>query len=110
MWYLSLALLKGATRVAMLIGFVILSYFQPAMCMFPDGYEGWDSAHVCFMCYVAERVENDKIRERHLEHVVQLGGVLSQSRGFLNRIPSRQGKGKRVWQRGQGLSPVPTKS
>ena len=53
-----MGLVKGLTRISMLVLFVVASMFKPEACMFPDGKESWDSAHVCFACYVAERVEN----------------------------------------------------
>ena len=56
-----MGLVKGLTRMSMLLLLVVASMFKPQACMFPDGKESWDSAHVCFACYVAERVENDKI-------------------------------------------------
>ena len=65
LWYMSLGLIKGITRISLLLCLVILSNFSPHQCMFPDGMEAWDSAHVCFTCYVMERVVQDH-HDRHL--------------------------------------------
>ena len=80
MWYLSLGLLKGFTRMVTLAGLVIVSNFNPA-CMFPDGKEATDSAHVCFLCYTAERVAHDKAAQQQwraaYQEAVTAGGRCS---------------------------------
>jgi len=65
LWYMSVGLIKGITRITLLLCLVILSNFSPYQCMFPDGMEAWDSAHVCFTCYVMERVMQD----HHYHHL-----------------------------------------
>ena len=55
-WYLHIGLLKGVTRLATAFQNVILSSFTPHACIFPDGMEASDTAHVAFVCYVMERV------------------------------------------------------
>ena len=45
---------------------VVLSSFTPHRCIFPDGMEAADSAHVAFVCYVMERVTQDKQRDHDL--------------------------------------------
>ena len=66
MWYLSVGLLRGAMRLWILFYFnIMISFFYPHKCIFPDGRESWDSAHVAFLCYVMERVEQDKRALRH---------------------------------------------
>mmetsp|Transcript_68834 Transcript_68834/g.114393 ORF Transcript_68834/g.114393 Transcript_68834/m.114393 type:complete len:104 (+) Transcript_68834:1-312(+) len=60
LWYLSVGLVKGATRLVLLISLTLTSFFTPAKCAFPDGKESWDGGHVCFVCYVMQRVEHDR--------------------------------------------------
>ena len=64
LWYMSIGLLKALTRLGMLTFFVVQSNFNPQHCIFPDGMESWDSAHVCFLCYVMERVRMDEMDNR----------------------------------------------
>ena len=72
-WYMSIGLLKGATRIGMIGCFVLLSFFNPHACMFPDGFESKDAAHVCFTCYVAQRVESDKSTSEKLDALMKQG-------------------------------------
>jgi len=66
LWYLRIGLLKGIARLVAACQLVILSSFTPHACIFPDGKEAGDSAHVAFVCYVMERVRQDQQRERDL--------------------------------------------
>jgi len=60
LWYLSVGLIKGFTRLILLLSITLGSFFTPAQCAFPDGKESWDGGHVCFVCYCMQRVEHDK--------------------------------------------------
>eukprot|EP00966_Prymnesium_polylepis_P316289 7308496-Prymnesium_polylepis.1 len=57
LWYLHIGLLKGIARLVTACQNVVLSSFTPHRCIFPDGMESADSAHVAFVCYVMERRE-----------------------------------------------------
>ena len=94
MWYLSLGLLKGFTRMVTLVGLVIMSNFNPQACMFPDGKEATDSAHVCFLCYTAERVAHDKAAQRQWRAAYQ--EAVNRRRKVLGNITAKLSKkGKR---------------
>ena len=60
MYYLSTGLIKAYVRVVLLVGFASISFFYPAQCTFPDGYECWDTGHIAFAAFVMERVEQDR--------------------------------------------------
>ena len=72
LWYVSIGLLRGWMRLWFLFVWHLSgSFFYPHACVFPDGVESWDSAHVAFMCYVMERVEHDRRaswRKKRLEY------------------------------------------
>ena len=94
MWYLSLGLLKGFTRMVTLVGLVIMSNFNPQACMFPDGKEATDSAHVCFLCYTAERVAHDKAAQRQWRAAYQ--EAVNRRKKVLGNITAKLSKkGKR---------------
>jgi len=59
LWYLRIGLLKGFMRYVTISLLVVFSSFYPHACIFPDGMECYDSAHVSFVCYVMERVKQD---------------------------------------------------
>lgn len=85
LWYLSLGLLRGLMRLWLLFAFhICVSFFYPHACIFPDGKESWDSAHTCFMCYVMERVVQDKQRER------RQGSLQDATRLFRSYVKKRK--------------------
>lgn len=71
-WYLSIVVVKGALRILILLFFVGSSFFNPQACVFPNGYEIYDAAHVTFMNYVAQRVEYDKVAGRNWDAALSL--------------------------------------
>lgn len=64
MYFLSTGLIKAWFRVVLIMIFSCQSFFFPAQNMFPDGYECWEPGHVVFCAYVAERIEQDRMRQQ----------------------------------------------
>ena len=60
LFFLTTGLIKAYARVILIAFFSCNTFFYPAACMFPDGYECWEPAHVVFTTYVMERVEQNR--------------------------------------------------
>ena len=69
-FYFIISIVKGFTRLVLLVVINLNSFYTPAKCAFPDGKESWDSGHLTFVCYTMARVEADK--KLHIETALQI--------------------------------------
>lgn len=60
LFYFNISIIKGVSRIILLVFLNLDSFYTPAKCAFPDGKESWDGGHLTFVCYAMARVEADK--------------------------------------------------
>ena len=60
LFYFNISIIKGVSRIIMLVVLNLDSFYTPAKCAFPDGKESWDGGHLTFVCYAMARVDADK--------------------------------------------------
>jgi len=88
-FYVNISVIKGLSRIVLLLVFTLVSFFTPAKCAFPDGKESWDSGHLCFVCYTMARVEADKEIQLNLSRRLLRHGINAN----LNRQRPRDSEG-----------------
>ena len=74
-FYVNISVIKGLSRIMLLLVFTLVSFFTPAKCAFPDGKESWDSGHLCFVCYAMARVEADREIQLNLSRRLLRHGI-----------------------------------
>ena len=60
LFYFNISIIKGVSRIILLVFLNLDSFYTPAKCAFPDGKESWDGGHLTFVCYAMARVDADK--------------------------------------------------
>jgi len=79
-FYFSISIIKGVSRIIMLVVLNLDSFFTPAKCAFPDGKESWDGGHLTFVCYAMARVDADMELQKETSRQMKKMGLRSTTR------------------------------
>eukprot|EP00322_Chrysochromulina_rotalis_P031526 CAMPEP_0115889508 /NCGR_PEP_ID=MMETSP0287-20121206/32862_1 /TAXON_ID=412157 /ORGANISM="Chrysochromulina rotalis, Strain UIO044" /LENGTH=396 /DNA_ID=CAMNT_0003346231 /DNA_START=152 /DNA_END=1342 /DNA_ORIENTATION=+ len=70
-WNLQASFVRSFVRPIYAVLIMLPSFFNPAQCILPDGWELWDPGHITFASFVMERVHEDR------KHAVEVRAMLN---------------------------------